>query len=422
MIRGFIVLCIISSVLGFRFLKPIQLVQRAGSNAQLNSIKIIDPIFEDKCDMTGITLTRYMVETVLANPQLRELESLIMSIQTACKTISHVVEKASISGLTGLEEGGGSINVQGEEQKRLDVVTNDIMKKALRFSGKVGVLASEEEDKPMSLDGNQAEKYRELKTTQFKQDVLIEETGGKYIAVFDPLDGSSNVDAGIPTGTIFGIFEEDPNATCEIPLDDSKDADENYARCLAGTLRPGNSLVAAGYCLYSSSTFLCITLGNGVNIFTLDPSIGEFILTHRNVKIPSRGKIYSFNEANRFEWEQPLVDYVSALQQGIGESGVKYSGRYIGSMVGDVHRTLLYGGIFGYPGTKKTPNGKLRLLYEAAPMSFLVEQAGGLSTTGRERIMDIVPKNVHQRVPCLLGSHEDINEVVSYYKKADGHK
>lgn len=156
---------------------------------------------------------------------------------------------------------------------------------------------------------------------------------------------------------------------------------------MVDTLRPGTSLVAAGYCLYSSSCSFCLTLGNGVNIFTLDKQIGEFVLTHKNVMIPKRGKIYSFNEANRWEWERPLQDYVTDIQKGSGESKKQYSGRYIGSMVGDVHRTLLYGGIFGYPTTSKSPEGKLRLLYEAAPMSFLMEQAGGMSTTGRERIM-----------------------------------
>lgn len=193
--------------------------------SHLYAQKIIAPIFEDKCDQTGITLTRYMVETALANPHLRELESLMMAIQTACKTISSVVERASLTGSTGLEGGGGSVNVQGEEQKRLDVITNNIMKNALRFSGKVGVLASEEEDVPVNLEeslskqANKYDKYRDegLVTTQFRSDVVIEETGGKYVAVFDPLDGSSNVDAGIPTGTIFGIFEEDPNAVIILP-------------------------------------------------------------------------------------------------------------------------------------------------------------------------------------------------------------
>jgi fructose-1,6-bisphosphatase I len=156
-----------------------------------------------------------------------------------------------------------------------------------------------------------------------------------------------------------------------------------------------------------------------VNIFTLDRQIGEFVLTHRNVIIPKRGKIYSFNEANRWDWDQPLIDYVTDVQKGKGESGKQYSGRYIGSMVGDVHRTLLYGGIFGYPATKKNPEGKLRLLYEAAPISFLMEQAGGLSTTGKSRIMDLVPTNVHQRVPCLMGSPEDILEVQKYFVKAE---
>lgn len=184
-------------------------------------------------------------------------------------------------------------------------------------------------------------------------------------------------------------------------------------------MRPGNSLAAAGYCLYSSSTFLCLTFGDGVNIFTLDRSIGEFVLTHRNVTIPRRGKIYSFNEGNREEWEKALQMYVLNIQRGEGESGIKYSGRYIGSMVGDVHRTLLYGGIFGYPGTRRIPNGKLRLLYEAAPMSFLVEQAGGISTTGRQRIMDLLPENVHQRVPCFLGSQDDVSELIKYFKVAD---
>ncbi len=181
--------------------------------------KIIAPQFDDKCELTGITLTRYMVETINANPELRDLESLIIAIQTACKTIASVVERASITGVTGLEDGGGSVNVQGEEQKRLDVITNDVLKKALRFSGKVGTLASEEEDAPVSVDENLGDKYAKqkkvrgderLQTTQFNKDVVFEDTG-KYVAVFDPLDGSSNVDAGIPTGTIFGIFEEDPN-------------------------------------------------------------------------------------------------------------------------------------------------------------------------------------------------------------------
>lgn len=344
---------------------------------RMSAKKIIAPCFEDKCELTGITLSRYIVEVTSANPHLREMESLIIAIQTACKTIASVVERSSITGIVGLEGGGGSVNVQGEEQKKLDVITNNVLKNALRFSGKVGVLASEEESTPMAVDSNLAKKYgpsgdARLQTTQFNSEVLVEELGGKYIAVFDPLDGSSNVDAGIPTGTIFGIFEEntDPDFTCPIEDEDGNPAVE----CLVSTLQPGSSLVAAGYCLYSSSVFFCLTLGDGVNIFTLDRQIGEFILTHPNVQIPKRGAIVSFNEATREMWDKPLQDYVNKVQTGKGESGKAYSSRYIGSMVGDVHRTLLYGGVFGYPSTTKNPNGKLRLLYEAAPMSFLVEQ------------------------------------------------
>eukprot|EP01038_Epipyxis_sp_PR26KG_P007612 gene7612-10364_t len=373
------------------------------------------PIFDETDEYMGITLGRYMVEVVAANshiPKIRELEELVMSIQTACKTISSVVERASITGILGLESGGGSINIQGEEQKRLDIITNNIMKKALRFSGTVDVLASEEEEKPVSYPKSLAEKYRTegLVTTQFKSDVVIQRTDSCYVAVFDPLDGSSNVDAGIPTGTIFGVFQHDAVKSEERATMD------HSAYSLAETLKAGSSMVAAGYCLYSSSTFFCLTIGCGVNIFTYDRQIGEFVLTNAQVQIPKRGKIYSFNEAHRKNWDLPLQKFVDDIQNGQGESGQQYSGRYIGSMVGDIHRTLLYGGIFGYPATKKNPRGKLRLLYEAAPMSFLIEQAGGLATTGTDRVMDIIPTTVHQRVPCVMGSKEDVLEVGKYYK------
>ena len=214
--RFAIVLTSILSVRGFLFNKisrvSTALNVKTPTNPPIAKARVVKPIFEETCDNTGITLTRYMIEVVAANPKMAELESLIVSIQTACKTISNVVERASITGVTGLQAGGGSINIQGEEQKKLDVITNDIMKKALRFSGKVGVLASEEEDAPVSVEGGIKDKYAEvgLRTTQFKNDVILEESGsGKYVAVFDPLDGSSNVDAGIPTGTIFGVFEQD---------------------------------------------------------------------------------------------------------------------------------------------------------------------------------------------------------------------
>lgn len=361
--------------------------------------KFAKPRIEESCDITGITLTRYMMELVKSNPggEMQELETLINSIQTACKAIGGLIRTASISGLTGAQGGGGSINVQGEEQKKMDVLTNDILKNCLKFTGKLNVLASEEEDDPVP-----------------HSDIVVDEAS-KFVAVFDPLDGSSNVDASIPTGTIFGIFRSDSN---ECAIDPDLSLKEQKEKCLVQTLQPGTNLVAAGYCLYSSSTHFVFTYGDGVNGFTLDPVMGEFILTHPNIRIPPRGKIYSFNEANRWDWDVPLQEYVTAIQNGEGESGVKYSSRYIGSMVGDIHRTLLYGGIFGYPADKKNKDGKLRLLYEAAPMSFLVEQAGGVALTGKNPIMLIKPKQVHTRVPCILGSQLDVMECQKYYEES----
>merc|ERR1740121_914260 len=197
-----------------------------------------------------------------------------------------------------------------------------------------------------------------------------------------------------------------------------EDLDEAQRECLMKTLQPGKALAASGYCMYSSSTILVLTLGNGVNGFTLDPNIGEFVLTHPNIQIPKRGKIYSINEANYPDWDPALQEYVNNLKAGKGESGEKYSARYIGSMVGDIHRTLLYGGLFGYPGDAKNPNGKLRLLYEGAPMSFILEQAGGLSTTGKQRVMEITPEQVHQRVPMFMGSKNEVQEILDAYDAA----
>lgn len=337
-------------------------------------------------DGSVMTLTRYMMEKAQKDPHYQELESMMTSIQMACKTIANLVSRAGIQDLTGLQSGGGSVNVQGEEQKKLDVLSNDVLKNALRYSGKLGVIASEEEDHP----------------------VLVEENAeAGFIAVFDPLDGSSNIDAAISTGTIFGIFEEKE----ECLIDESLDMTEQEQICLLNTLQPGDNLVCSGYCMYSSSTILVLTCGDGVNGFTLDPQIGEFILTHPNIQIPKRGKIYSFNEANYYDWDPNLQEYVNNIKSGKGESGEKYSARYIGSMVGDIHRTLLYGGIFGYPGDKKNPNGKLRLLYEGAPMSYIIEQAGGKCSTGKGSVMDIHPTDVHQRVPVFLGSADDVSEL-----------
>jgi len=361
------------------------------------------PVFDEVCDTTGVTLTRFMNEVAMLNPELRELTTLFGAIDTACKAMTNLVKRSQLpsSETLGYE---GNVNIQGEDQKKLDVITNDLLKRALRFTGRLGVLASEEEDVPVDLVGG---------ATSDSQEIVIEE-GERYVAVFDPLDGSSNVDAGIPTGTIIGIYEHDEN--CDIDPDCIGDeCTELEAQCLANTLQPGTNLVAAAYCLYSSSTFLSLTLGNGVYMFCLDETIGEFVLSMPDVKIPDDGNIYSMNEANFEKWDKPLQDVVTGWREGTGKSETRFTSRYIGSMVGDVHRTLLYGGVFGYPGDTKNPNGKLRLLYEGAPMSFIMEQAGGISSTGKERVMEITPETVHQRIPVVMGSKNAVQEVLDAY-------
>ena len=362
----------------------------------------------DVCEQTGVTLSRYILENVRANPDLQGIDSIFTALQTACKAISQLVRNSHFNDMNGLQDGGGSMNVQGEEQKKLDVVTNDVLKKALKWSGKFTSLASEEEEDPVPL-------LDSLGREVYSGDVVVTaDTNSGYVAVFDPLDGSSNVDAGIPTGTIFGIFSSEPESKHHSFGNAVNDVQR---KCLQSILQPGRNLVAAGYCLYSSAVTLVFTLGCGAMGFTLDERIGEFRLTHPHIVIPPRGKIYSFNEANRPDWDPALHNYINDLQYGRGQSKQRYTSRYIGSMVADVHRTLLYGGIFGYPNDTRNPNGKLRLLYEAAPMAFLVEQAGGQAVTGLQRILDIVPKSVHQRVPCILGSPEDVDECRSYIEQ-----
>jgi len=275
----------------------------------------------------------------------------------------------------------GETNVQGEEQKKLDVLANDIMINALRASGKTAVLVSEEIDNAI---------------------IIEEKSRGKYCVVFDPLDGSSNIDAGVNIGTIFGIY---------------KVRDGSHGT-IEDVLRPGREMVAAGYTMYGSSANLVLTTGYGVNGYTLDASLGEFILTHPNIKIPARGKIYSFNEGNSMYFYPPVNNYLKSIKYPAPPKS-PYSARYIGSMVADVHRTLLYGGIFGYPSDKKSKNGKLRLLYEAFPMAFLTEQAGGIATTGKQRILDIEPKAIHERCPVFLGSRDDVQDLLKFFDAAE---
>jgi len=365
---------------------------------------------KDVCGQSGITLARYMIELKKQGIVDDELGLIMNSIREATKVIACLIRKAPLqqAELLGLQ---GEINVQGEDQKKLDVITNDVLKNALRYTGKLGTMASEEEDVPVEGGATGFDLQDEFNTK------VVGESGN-YICVFDPLDGSSNVDAGVPVGTIFGIFKEDPDAECIIE-GDADNLSESELACLAQTLQPGKNLVCAGYCFYSAATELVVTFGHGVAGFTLDTDVGDYKLTRPSIEIPKRGKIYSCNQANMDQWDKPMQDYITDLQTGKCQTGTKYALRYIGSMVGDVHRTLLYGGIFAYPADQKNKNGKLRLLYEGAPMSFLVEQAGGKSITGHSRVMDVPPIGVHQRVPVILGSAEDIDECYGYFDRCE---
>jgi fructose-1,6-bisphosphatase I len=335
----------------------------------------------------GTPFTTWILQQEMEDNIDGEMAVVLSSISLACKQIASLVQRAGIAGMTGL---AGETNVQGEDQKKLDVISNDIFCDVLRQTGRTGVIASEEEDVP----------------------VAVEETfGGNYVVVFDPLDGSSNIDAAVSTGSIWGIYASD--STC-IPDFTTEDAAKIEEKCVMNVCQPGNNLLCAGYCMYSSSTILVLTIGEGVYGFTLDPTVGEFIMSHDKIKVPQNGKIYSFNEGNYDMWTPGLKKYMDSLKTGGAEKGKPYSARYIGSLVGDFHRTILYGGIYGYPGDAKNPNGKLRLLYECAPMSFIAEQAGGMGSDGKGRILDIMPTKVHQRVPFFTGSTGEVKYLESF--------
>ncbi|KJE92735.1 fructose-1-6-bisphosphatase [Capsaspora owczarzaki ATCC 30864] len=323
-------------------------------------------------DTNLITLTRHMIHEQKQHPNAKGDFTLVLaSIQLGCKFVTSLVRRAGIAKLNGTA-GTADTNASGETQKKLDVLADEIFINALASSGKVAVMVSEEQEKA----------------------IVYEDGRGPYIVVFDPLDGSSNIDAGVSIGTIFGVYQ----------LHDGEKPSEEAA------LRPGRELVCGGYCMYGSSTNLVLSFGNGVHGYTLDPTLGEFVLTHENIRIPSRGKIYSINEGNSIYWEKQTSQWVNGVKNP--EKGKSpYSLRYIGSMVADIHRTLLYGGVFLYPGDSKSPKGKLRVLYEVFPMSFLIEAAGGRASNGKHSALDIVPKSIHERSPVFLGSKEDIEDI-----------
>src|SRR5262245_27750146 len=300
-----------------------------------------------------------------------EFSWLLSGITLATKIVAAQVRRAGLAGILGVTR---ETNVQGETVQKLDVIANQTLLQFLGNRGNVAIMASEENADPVIVE-------RDRKR-------------GKYVVVFDPLDGSSNIDVNVSVGTIFSILRRDPDPTGQRDV-------------LADVLQPGTKQVAAGYVVYGSSTMLVYSAGNGVHGFTLDPSIGAYLMSHENMRMPAAGKIYSCNEANAESFPPAYQKYLHHLRSGA--AGRTYTSRYIGSLVADFHRTLLKGGIFLYPPTQAHPQGKLRLLYEANPMAFLAEQAGGSATSGRERILSIRPDSLHQRTPLSVGSREDVD-------------
>jgi fructose-1,6-bisphosphatase I len=335
--------------------------------------------------MSRITLSRYLIEQTRSNNTPADLRFLIEVVARACKEISHTVSKGALGGVLGSM---GTENIQGEIQKKLDVLSNDILLEANEWGGHLAGMASEEMDNAYQIPG----KYPK----------------GAYLLVFDPLDGSSNIDVNVSVGTIFSVLR------CP---------DQNGAVGDLGEeafLQPGTEQVAAGYAVYGPQTMLMLTLGNGVKGFTLDRELGSFILTHDDIQIPEQTKEFAINMSNQRHWEAPVSRYVDELLAGkTGPLGKDYNMRWVASMVADVHRILTRGGLFMYPRDSRDPSmpGKLRLMYEANPMSFIVEQAGGASTDGQQRILDIQPTSLHQRVPVFLGSKEEVERVTGYHQK-----
>lgn len=313
-----------------------------------------------------------------------ELSRLLSDIAIASKIVSNDVRRAGlVDHILGAQ---GETNVQGEEQQKLDVVADEQFIKMFQFGGEVCGIASEENDDFMAFDSEQAK-------------------NGNYVVLFDPLDGSSNIDVNVSIGTIFSIYR--------------RVSPQGSLASLNDMLQPGTKQVAAGYVLYGSSTMLVYTTGHGVNGFTLDPSIGEFCLSHPNMRMPETSRLYSMNEGNIDICHQGIKDYIKYCQGEEKATGRPYSGRYIGSLVADFHRSLIKGGIYIYPAVPSAPKGKLRLLYECNPLAFIAEQAGGLATTGFERIMEIKPTELHQRAPYIVGSKKQVQQVLDCIQKAD---
>jgi fructose-1,6-bisphosphatase I len=317
-----------------------------------------------------VTIERFIIEEEKLHPQATgEFSGILYDIALAAKMITNKVRSAGLADILGATE---DVNVQGEIQQKLDVFANETIIKALDHGGRLCAMASEEVPDIIPIP------------QQFEC--------GKYCLLFDPLDGSSNIDVNVPVGTIFAVLRKVTSGKCGE---------------LADMLQPGSAQIAAGYVIYGSSTMLVYTTGQGVHGFTLDPAIGEFLLSHPNIRIPDPGRFLSVNDSYEGLWEEPVRALVRRYRGMDGERE-PMSVRYVGSLVADFHRNLLGGGIFAYPPNRKAPYGKLRLLYEANPLAFIVEQAGGAACDGVQRVMDIIPTELHQRTPLYIGSRSDV--------------
>ena len=334
-----------------------------------------------------ISLTRYLVEQQRAEGHIpSELRLLLEVVARACKSISQAVNKGALGGVLGT---AGSENVQGEVQKKLDIIANEVLIEANEWGGHLAAMASEEMDEILPIPNRYP--------------------AGEYLLLFDPLDGSSNIDVNVSIGTIFSVLKKQNDDPSKIDPVSTKDF-----------LQPGRQQVAAGYCVYGPQTTLVLTVGDGVAMFTLDREQGSFVLTQENVTIPADTQEFAINMSNMRHWDEPVKRYIDECLQGAeGPRGKNFNMRWIASMVADVHRILTRGGVFMYPWDKREPGkpGKLRLMYEANPMSWLIEQAGGASTNGQQRIMDIEPTQLHQRVSVILGSKNEVERVTAYHAK-----
>ena len=325
------------------------------------------------------TISKFLIQQVPEGPHSRALAALLVDVAAVIKAVSAAVGKGPLSGMSGL---AGTENAQGEAQKKLDIVSDELFVRGIEWSGLVGALASEE-----------------------MTDVRFVAGPGRLALVFDPLDGSSNIDVNVAVGSIFSVLALPEGAT-----DGS------------AVLQPGVGQLAAGYAIYGPSTQLILTVGTGTHGFTLDREIGNFVLTHPDIRIPEETSEYSINASNRRFWEPPITRYVDECKAGKeGPRGRDFNTRWVASLVADVHRVLMRGGIYLYPRDQKEANrqGRLRLMYEANPMAMLVEQAGGAASTGRGRILEVAPEQLHQRVPVILGSRAEVSRVERYHDEYD---